>query len=217
MYIWIKQTQYELRCHRSEDIRVVDSKDNRPSLIYAPAGCSIDRIEQYLQWHPTKAVDPNDDTLSPLVFDRIHIFDQFFPIKLQQQKDSKLKITQNMIYCDLQWYQRSREDRRKDFIVQRVFEYFILQFVGQWEDRLQVLAGTIKFRKMAKSYYKINRSSGDIIFNTRNAQMPMNCNEWLVAKALLCYCPILETGMAILKQKMPGYVELEKRLHYESK
>ena len=214
MYIWIDQIKYELRCHLREDIRLISTTGQIP-VIYAPADCAIERLKQYLQWQPKLSSAPTDEPPLPLVFDRVQIFDQFFPIKLRPQKSYKLVFHQGMIYCDANWYHRTSKDRRKELITETVFEQSVLQLVSRWEEHFQVLAGAIKFRKMTKSYYKTDRESRNIIFNKRNARISLKLNEWVVAKALLQYCDSPEIGNQIIKQQLPNYHELEKNIGYE--
>jgi len=216
MYIWINQTKYELRCHQSEDIRLVYAAVGQIPVIYAPADCSVERLKQYLQWQPKRSPTPSPDIPLPLVFDRLQIFDQSFSIKLQQQQSQKLVFQRGMIYCDSDWYHNTAVHRRNELIINTVFEQSILQLVSQWEDHLQVLAGEIKFRKMTKSLYKIDRDSHKIVFNKSNARMAIKLNEWVVARALLHYCDNPKIGIQIIQQNLPDYRELEKHIVYDT-
>lgn len=214
MYIWIDQIKYELRCHQRQDIRLVSAAGQTP-VIYAPADCAIERLKQYLQWQAKRSSAPTDESPPPLVFDRVQLFDQFFPIKIRPQKSHKLVFHQGMIYCDPNWYHSTSEDRRRELITKIVFEQSVLHLVSRWEEHFEVLVGAIKFRKMTKSRYKIDRDSGNIVFNKRNARISLKLNEWIVATALLQYCNSPEIGIQIINQQLPNYRELEKNIGYE--
>lgn len=177
MQIEIAGKNYQIITTDSKDIRLEQQQGT--ALIFAPANFEISTIEQFLKNNKSNIPLPQEVEYQE---QPIQLFQQNYLLKLIKNSAVNKVLVKNRtitLHCKGNTgYQKQLQDWQKQFILQQLSD-----LIGYWEEKFNVLVGTIKLRALTKSLY-ILQPEQNITFSTSVNCLSIPELQYLTFKAI---------------------------------
>lgn len=206
--IWVVDDQeIEIRFSANDEVEVRQWNEQKKIIqvpVNMPKAEAVWTIRTFLQTRIP-------DTIF-LVEERLEVFDRYWPIKPLLKKRVSF-ITKGAIHCYISG--RYISTIRKIKIKEELLEQAVLQQIGQWEEKLNLLIPSVIFRKSKNKPYTVQRVQERICFDKGISNLSLEAIGYCVFKAVASYSAIEEERRRRLIEKhFPTWKTLEKIITY---
>lgn len=197
--IWVVDDQeIEIRFSANDEVDVRQWNEQKKTIqvpVNMPKAEAIWTIRNFLQ---TRIQDP-------LFFieERLEIFDRYWPIKPLLRKNASF-IANGTIHCYING--RYISTIRKSKIKEELLEQAVLQHLGQWEEKFNLLIPAITFRKNKSRPYNVQRKQERICFDKELYNLSLEAIAYCVLNAVAEYGLVEgETRRRLIEQHFPTW------------
>jgi predicted metal-dependent hydrolase len=206
MQIEIAGKNYQIIITDSKVIRLEQQQDT--AILYAPADIDVSTLEQFIKNNSVALPFPEEVEYQE---QPVQLFQQNYLLKLiKNSKANKISVKNRTItlHCKGITYQKQLHDWQKQFILRQLSNQ-----IGYWEEKLNVLVGTIKLRALRKSLYSL-QTEHNITFSTSVTCLSIPELHYLTFKAIASQ---ISLDSKIRTTYFPDEQQLEHQIAYTLK
>lgn len=211
MLIKVDEKEYKLFTTERKEIRIAHHQDETPT-VFAHAQHSMDEVAAYIrQFQQDLSVYPQTESM--LEFFRIALFGKKYPVKIVRNEQFKPFIKADLVHCSAKANTDIQQEKFAEDLRQQLFEQYILQRVGHWEEQLNILTNNISFRVLKANPFKTNCANRNITFNKHIKDLPLRSIDYFVFSAIL---PLLNSNQEIelINQYFPDFEKIINNLSH---
>lgn len=210
MYIEVGERKYLFIAKANFDgYKVVGSKDGVLNIMVS-ASMTMEEIRYLIE---NKLITNHSKTIQNSIVDRVQLFDKQTPL-IRKDHIHTAFLKESCIYVPPNF---KTNNKNIEILKNELLTKLIMEQISFWEEKLHVLVGEIKTRKLKTNLYSVCPTTNSIVFSKNLTTKSTEYITLIVAKAVFeLYNIHIDQQQTLLSSHIKNWKQLERIITYEN-